>query len=304
MWRQIALLVVAVALSRVCAEKFDKERILRVAKILEEHTSGKVYPRGTIYFEKRRIVHNGLCDDRRPDIVVVPHTTLDVAKTVKIARDNYMEISVRSGGHSFLCNNIKRGGIHIDMRSLNIVQKVSPNEAILGPGSTWERVLKKLPPKHYTMVHGSCLSVGVGGYLVGGGVNVVGTTERYGAGASNVKQFTVVTPNGDVAKVRRTNATLWRYSTGGEEFIPDAHKLYLAMGNAGSSFGIVTEFLYTIYPHPEPVPVLAFVFIDSPHDIRKLERASQDGRYHLSFFIPYLFHDSFAPNAVVKRSSH
>ena len=38
----------------------------------------------------------------------------------------------------------------------------------------------------YTIIHGQCLSVGVSGYLLGGGVNALGASARHGFGAQNV----------------------------------------------------------------------------------------------------------------------
>ena len=71
----------------------------------------------------------------------------------------------------------------------------------LGPGSTWERVLKRVPTSRYTMMHGQCVTVGVGGYLLGGGVNIVGTSQRIGSGSSNVLQYTMVDTDGFIVKV-------------------------------------------------------------------------------------------------------
>ena len=71
----------------------------------------------------------------------------------------------------------------------------------LGPGSTWGRVLQRIPTSSYTMMHGQCLTVGVGGYLLGGGVNVVGTSQRIGSGSSNVLQYTMVDSDGFIVKV-------------------------------------------------------------------------------------------------------
>ena len=73
---------------------------------------------------------------------------------------------------------------------------------ILGPGSTWREVLEKFPPDRYTMVHGVCTGVGVGGFLLGGGVNYLGTSQRYLSGSSNVLQYTIVDANGDIYKVQ------------------------------------------------------------------------------------------------------
>ena len=51
------------------------------------------------------------------------------------------------------------------------------------------------------MVHGQCLTVGIGGYLLGGGINAVGTTQRIGSGSSNVLQYTMVDGDGFLVKV-------------------------------------------------------------------------------------------------------
>ena len=42
------------------------------------------------------------------------------------------------------------------------------------------------------MIHGQCLTVGVGGYLLGGGVNALGASARFGFGAQNVIKMKVM----------------------------------------------------------------------------------------------------------------
>ena len=58
------------------------------------------------------------------------------------------------------------------------------------------------------MVHGQCLSVGVGGYLLGGGINFVGTSAKHGTGASNILEYEMVTATGDIVRIRQNNVTL------------------------------------------------------------------------------------------------
>lgn len=43
----------------------------------------------------------------------------------------------------------------------------------------------------YTVIHGQCLTVGVGGYLLGGGVNALGSSARHGFAAKNIIQMKV-----------------------------------------------------------------------------------------------------------------
>ena len=61
----------------------------------------------------------------------------------------------------------------------------------LGPGRLWGDVLEYAPPEKYSYPHGQCRSVGVGGYLLGGGVNWLGTYNKYGYGAEHVLKMKV-----------------------------------------------------------------------------------------------------------------
>ena len=52
----------------------------------------------------------------QPAVIVVPNFDQDLSTIVKAVKNNRMEMSIRSGGHSYTCTNIKEGGVHIDMR--------------------------------------------------------------------------------------------------------------------------------------------------------------------------------------------
>ena len=105
-------------------------------------------------------------------------------------------------------NILHLDGVHIDLRKMDKVNLIdtlpsnmSESVVILGPGSTWARVLEYVPTHKYTLIHGQCLGVGVGGFLLGGGINAIGTSQRYKTGASNVLQYTMVDSKGDIYKV-------------------------------------------------------------------------------------------------------
>ena len=142
------------------------------------------------------------------------------------------------------------------------------------------------------MIHGQCTSVGVGGYILGGGVNVVGTSERYGSAADHVERFTMVDAKGRILLVSKGNTSIVDPDSGQAIYqLPLDFGLFEAMGGAGSSYGIVTEFLYRIYSRPETQPVLSMIYIETPKDLRRLEQAAQDGRFHVTWFSFYLFRD-------------
>lgn len=189
------------------------------------------------------------------------------------------------------------------MRRMNRIGLVSPHLAVLGPGGTWADVLRELPPSDFTLIHGQCTSVGVAGYILGGGVNVVGTSERYGSAADHVERYTMVDAKGRILLVSQSNTSVVDPDSGrAVHQLEHDHGLFQAMKGAGSSYGIVTEFLYKIYPRPETLPIIAMIYIENAYDLRKLEKAALDGRYHVSWFIPYAFRDlSLSSNTAVSQ---
>ena len=269
---------------------------LSVYKSIRHLTKADVYRKGSYGYSKRKSMENGLCANISPDLIVVPKSTIDVANIVKISRQYNASLSVRSGGHSYICANIKHYGIHIDLRSLNKIQLTSRHPflpsgpaLLLGPGQTWGRVLSIITPDHYTLIHGACLSVGVGGYLIGGGAQASGTTQRFGFGNFNVLQFTMVDSNGNIIKVSESNLTTIDTKTGYQQQIEDKHKLFRSLQFSGSSFGIVTEFHYRIFSGPELLPAYALIYIDDEYDLLNFQNAALDGRYSMTIYFAYFF---------------
>ena len=259
-------------------------------------TDADVYWRGSPAYNRRRKVENGLCSNIFPDLVVVPKSTKAVAYIVKISRQYNVPLSVRSGGHSYICANLKSSGIHIDLRSLNKVKPTtrypfvpSGPALLLGPGQTWDRVLSIVPMDQYTMIHGQCFSVGVGGFLLGGGFQASGTTQRLGFGAFNVLQYTMVDSEGNIIKVSASNLTVINPYNGYQRQMKDSYNLFRSLQFAGSSFGIVTEFHYRIFDGPEVLPVFALVYIDNERDLLNFQKATSDGRYSLTLYFFYFF---------------
>ena len=133
------------------------------------------------------------------------------------------------------------------------------------------------------MVHGQCLTVGVGGYLLGGGTNALGASAKYGFAVHNIIEMRVVLADGSIARVNDKRVEVWRVGGSREVSVntlphhyppspPPNHQvvdltadndLWFALRGAGTSFGVVTEFLYTVHPGPETLPVLVPVMLDS-----------------------------------------
>ena len=113
--------------------------------------SGLVLSPASPGYEERRKVMNAACT-ARPAVIIVPNTERDIALILEVAREEGLEVSVRSGGHSYTCTNIKEGGLHIDMRAftrLELVRTAQSDTGLalqLGPGRIWGDVLDFAPP--------------------------------------------------------------------------------------------------------------------------------------------------------------
>ena len=53
------------------------------------------------------------------------------------------------------------------------------------------------------------------------------------------------------------------------------NNLFTALRGSGSSFGIVTEFLYMIYETPEADPAVLLAWIEDKEDLETIHRAAK-----------------------------
>lgn len=97
------------------SRKLTDEEINGIASDLDYRLKGHAYPRGSARYEFHRPVHNGACHHLKPYVITVPYNTDDVSIIVRTAAKHGLETSVRSGGHSFVCQGIKHNSLHIDV---------------------------------------------------------------------------------------------------------------------------------------------------------------------------------------------
>src|SRR5207244_2517333 len=78
---------------------------------------GRVLRRGTGDYEaaRRATMWNALVPDRFPDVVVQAASEQDVVRAVRLARAEGLRIGVRSGGHSWVGNHVRDGGLLLDL---------------------------------------------------------------------------------------------------------------------------------------------------------------------------------------------
>ncbi|KAI0595463.1 FAD binding domain-containing protein [Biscogniauxia sp. FL1348] len=172
------------------------------------------------------------CGDLKPTCILTPSTADEVAAIVSVLRNNNETFAVKSGGHN--PNNwfasVANGPL-ISTKSLNEIIFDPATETVrVGPGNRWDEVSAALDGTGYTVVGGRIGNVGVGGYLLGGGLSFMST--EYGWAANSILEFTLVLANSSIITVSESSH-------------PD---IYMVLKGGGNNFGIVTSYLLQAYP--------------------------------------------------------
>ena len=169
--------------------------------------------------------------DAHPLLVVHPVSPKDIQASLSFVKDNHLPLAVRCGGHSYAGYSTCEGGLVLDMsdfRSMAIAADKS--YARLGGGMLCGAVEIETAKAGVATVLGQCPSVGVGGFLLGGGVGPL--MSKYGLGCDNIVAAELVLADG-----RQVRASAHEN--------PD---LYWAIRGGGGNFGIVTEFEVALHP--------------------------------------------------------
>ncbi|KAF3941799.1 hypothetical protein ABW19_dt0206145 [Dactylella cylindrospora] len=163
----------------------------------------------------------------RPACIVSPRHAQDVSKIITVLRILQTRFSVRSGGHmpnpGF--SNAGPDSVLIELGSLKKLE-LNPNRSTvtIGVGNRWRTVYGYLQKYNLTVMGGRVGTVGVGGFVMGGGLNFF--SGHYGLGCDTVVRFQIVLSDGRIVDAtRRTHPELFRALKGGS-----------------ANFGIVTEY--------------------------------------------------------------
>ncbi|ROT43687.1 FAD binding domain-containing protein [Sodiomyces alkalinus F11] len=187
------------------------------------------------YIREQKQYWSTAAGDLKPSCLLYPQTTDELVAIVSILRDNNETFAVKSGGHN--PNNYfssVHGGPLISTAKLNQVTLDPEAETVrVGPGNRWEDVSEALQRTGYSAVGGRIGNVGVGGYILGGGLSFMST--QYGWAANSVLEFELVLPNATVISVTDSSS-------------PD---LFRALKGGGNAYGVVASFLLQAYPQGE-----------------------------------------------------
>jgi FAD/FMN-containing dehydrogenase len=191
---------------------------------LREVLSGELIVPGDPAYDEARAVFNAMID-RRPAVIARCRTTADVAIAVNFARENALEVAVRSGGHSVAGLSVCEDGIVIDLGGLKEIKVDSVTKrARAGGGVLWGEFDAAAQAYGLHTPGGRVTTTGIGGFTTGGGYGW--TSSKYGLTCDNLLSAEVVLADGGIV-------------TASEHEHED---LFWAIRGGGGNFGIVTEF--------------------------------------------------------------
>ncbi len=133
---------------------------------------GHVLRRGEDGYEQARLdaVWNARKPDRYRDLIVIAEHENDVVKAVGLAKAEGLRISVRSGGHSWVGNGVRDGGLLIDLSKLQAIDvDVENRVAAVQPAAKGPAINTMLLEHGLFFPTGHAPTVGIGGFILGGG---------------------------------------------------------------------------------------------------------------------------------------
>ncbi|KAJ7506026.1 hypothetical protein B0H11DRAFT_2219953 [Mycena galericulata] len=202
--------------------------------VLQNKLPGKVsLPSSSLYEEEESTYYSAIVSQQMPACRVTPTSAQDVSNALVVLTQTKCEFAVRSGGHMPWkgANNIDTPGVTIDLSELDLVTLSSDKTIVhVGPGQRWGPVYDALQPHNLTIVGGRSNTVGVGGYLLGGGISHLNA--QHGLAAQNIVNYQIVLANGTIANITPTG-------------YPDLHT---ALGAGSTNYGIVTQYDLITYP--------------------------------------------------------
>jgi FAD/FMN-containing dehydrogenase len=95
----------------------------------------------------------------------------DVVEAVKLANELNCRVSIRSGGHSWAAWSVRDDAIMIDLENLKCMELNQENSiAKVSPSTTGRMLNGYLSTKGKMFAGGHCPDVGLGGFLLQGGM--------------------------------------------------------------------------------------------------------------------------------------
>jgi len=172
----------------------------------------------------------------KPWAIVYCATSADIENAYNTAIANQLPVRIRAGGHDHEGECTGTNTILIDVYNMKDVSVDEATKIVrIGPGNTFEKLTSDLAYDEVMIPHGTCATVGISGFVMGGGWGP--WTRKYGMCCERLVGADMVLGNGERISVDAT-----------EDNVPDL--LWALRGGGGMSYGLVTEFRIQTFELP------------------------------------------------------
>ena len=172
----------------------------------------------------------------RPLGIALCKNESDISRSLEWCKKHNVSLITRNGGHSYAGYSTTRG-LMINIQALN---NISYNKALeevrIGAGANSAQIYNALQEINRTLTHGRCLGVGMGAFLLGGGVGF--NMRRFGVGSDLMTQTEMVLANGLLIRANMTE---------------NKDLFWACRGVGGGNLGINTSFNISVFPANEIV---------------------------------------------------
>lgn len=180
---------------------------------LSRQIQGQVVLPGASDFDRMRRAANARYDAQLPQAIARCTSAADVAAALAFAQQQKIAFTARSGGHSYL--GASTGvGLLIDVGAMDSVQ-LDGDRATVGAGAKLVDVYDTLISAGRCIPSGSCVTVGISGITLGGGIGVL--DRAYGLSCDTLLSARVVTADGQQLECSATQRSdlFWALRGGG-----------------------------------------------------------------------------------------
>jgi FAD/FMN-containing dehydrogenase len=213
---------------------------------------GHLLPRGSDGYEQARVaaVWNARKPERFPEAILLAAGDDDVVTAVRWAAEQGWRVGIRSGGHSWVGTGVRDRSLLIDLSGLDeIVIDRDARTASVRPAVRGVDFNAALAEAGLVFPSGHCPSVGLGGFLLGGGYGW--NSRALGPACLSVDAVDVVLADGALVHAD-------------DETHPEI--MWAVRGSGPGFFGIVTRFHLRVHPAYDAIVRSSYAFPNSMRD--------------------------------------
>ena len=207
--------------------------------------TGRVVTREDLEYEQSRKMWNR-ATDKYPLLLVYCKNKEDVSNAILWAKAHHIDIRIRSGGHHYEGYSIGNNVMVIDVSELNeIVVDEIEGHVIMGGGVQNREAYEALGEKGYAFPGGGCPTVGVAGFVLGGGWGY--SCRLLGLGCDHLKEVVLIDGEGqEIIASKESHPELF----------------WALRGSGGGQFGVVVSMTFHLAPKRDRATLIRLEYRD------------------------------------------